>query len=1859
MNYQNPETQKKIGKAAKGLTTFGVLIFGLAVVLFSPKTSSQYLPDCSGISGTAEPGNNCLFYGMPLCQAVPNASYSISSSYVLASGTTASHRSNCANLSDLPLCGQIDGTANPGKNCVKECSDPSFTSANPSDIRGEDYAVHDRDCIRFCDSPESGITANSGVNCVGRKCHQLASGTNPNPPTNCGLLSCNLLTPDELNDPKFDDSSKKYCEGTGIKCFNFTLAQLPYVKMRPTNTMCTIHDCRATSETCSPFATDDVQQILDKGATYVTNYQTYITSGYSITSGTMCTPKICKPVVHRQYRCTPQEDTSPTTRNSSCDSSGDGATCTGGYCYKTIDCNLSANDSQPECATTQSVGSSIGTSDDSMKSWFYRPTPMTKSVSSSGIVKSMTENSGNDANSLCYTTDQMYTANSWGNWVIDYMHDYSLMDTRSPSKCDTVRLGSRGGGYIYLCGTNGLLYSIPSTSTAYHKGYVRTTFVEGNASHKLIVCLRFNNAMIPTKTCGARECGITCFFGSCSQVCGYDECYELTVTDNSPKECAMTSSIFDGSSGNKGCMAVIDDYLRVRAVKYGNHICTFLDLKGTLAYNAMYYNGTERLADNTCISGTNSTSGTSTCTNSINTNNSPGSASVWRTLIRIPYIDNNRPSGQLQGYLDRSGQLFPKQECIQSPYRITPPRTYNLATMENSPNMFSPPLYVLNSRIKRGSSVSPGSEEEPLGPTDFHYPELEVKFGSTTEKLSLGIGYTGFEVSSPDSQGSKTITTTVNNFTYTAEVFVKKEFSAASLDPIFCLYQKIKDQNGVYLDPARIECLRRNLPEIDNTATKAILPSIDLRKVKISLDSTSTYDNAIIKVNYLSSSDINAAGCSSANTSCTSSISLTNPDPSYANCSSDLEKYEICAQRDECSKLNNECIVNEMNLFNARAAGQSIDSFLTIQRNCNEILLRRCNDRKGISTSAGASAIDQNPTGETPNSNAYGWFNEICITRGFESKLRRIISYPVVSGVKGKCVISAASPYIADGNSDTNCNEGGKAPNCLCVNADEVVDTSIYVVRYETPHEAGLCVDIPLPQTCPAINYNLTPNSDINDLQYVLQSLNKDLYDNSTGVNLSHKYRTEGKPAPNAIPLKGHGEFPRTIFGLANVEGQCNGYWRYSNSYGVPTPPKLNCLNNNGVAEWEATPRDPCVRYQCPVVITSSNGIEDNGNYQSAYGALESGENKGLSNGFALWDSLTKTNDFTESATANSCIVGFKKNGALATTSSGTVTGDNAVTASLYNLITGYSGGTLPTRKCNQLGQWQTPTNLCQRITCPAVNPPTPANASDSAAWELWRNSGGATFPSVNASRSKTSIPNESISSGTCNESLGFFQAPGAPQPTRKCDYLGNWSAVINPCVTKCDAVTGSDASSSNNGYAYWDSVLNVPLSGEADGVLTSSSGNNGCVSGYYRYPYPPLRDKYGTSFTISSSGPYRTDSGVNSSLMTIPDNLANDTRAIGYPQRVCKSVITSGGSANVWTVTSSSCINNCVGSDLDPRIGAGKTQHSTHNSSVIIEWPTTNFGQWSYIDNPTITQQDASHYSSSTRTNGYYSLARYCNPTTHQWDNPIPQCATRSGSIGDSNAIYGTPADRTAVGSSVSGTCISGYGANGSNSIAGYQCAYKDGSEKIDEVYYSLTSGAACVRYCTVSPSETFGNAINPNSSSSSSIMAGQTVSLNCKSGYGSPVIGGSRTGVFYNCGRNPTDRADVAPYITCNADGTWTLSNDCSACRGCDGSLRSGGDSYSINQDGIHWTYSYNHSVYGTLNLSHNQVTEGCGYAMTQIGCYMGPSRAYLRKTCTDGLMSLSWSGDIYYTCGGSGWTWCYEDFNNRPSWAYVGQN
>lgn len=1795
------------------------------------------LPNCADLTSansingidSPTPGVNCYYLNLPLC--TPTAQ-SVSVNH---DGSTPQPRVNCADLIDLPLCSQIEPSSNIKnlRNCVSECS-------QTVDILDTSTTGHNRTCVRFCDRLPASMTANprnesstiSAGNCVNRQCHKLDDQVIPTN-SNCAKIACNKLLPDELDESRIqnsdDPSFAEYCDGSNIKCYEFSEAQIPFVRFRSENSMCKIHSCRPDSESCGRgvVGLDDTLNITNKGANFTSLYETYINIGTSIEGKAICSPVICRPTIYTPYICSADTSNNLTIRNTECDSSGDGSICATsactenaecrkdlGYCYKTIDCNVAANNSLAECvASSGSSNETYSTEfEDDTNSWFYRPKPKNKAFNDNN------PNNGYRTNGYCYSkgdlqkqpdnsgTDGCTNGSRWGCEVrydlglftvnLGYFHMQWGPDdiTRSPKMCNVVNNGWRGLGYIYLCGNKGNLYKPIDNSASYYKGYIKSTFVgDKDVVSKVNVCLRFKNAirmedytMTDSETCGSRECAISCAFGKCEgQICGYDVCKELTVKYSDSKECAMNNEMFLNPGENRPCAEVIDSFLRLRAVQYGHKICTFVDVKGQLAYNKMFFNGNEKLDNGrTCISGVYNPDN-QRCSGGKDTNDDEGFADRWRTILKVRYTEGNvTDENGDSGFYNKEGLFIKAQECAQIPLKTSPPDLYNLANPDNTIKLFAPPILIRNVYTKKGGSRSVDADNPALfGPTDFLEPEIEVQFGTSTRRLAMGIGFSGYEVEKDPASyalDSTALTTSLNGSQYSANLLIKKDIEANGNLPKLCLYQRLDGSSG-FLD-IKLDCVDRNLPEINNSG-KDNESVLGVRKIQVSpTANTAIANNLDLEGKYLQPGLIfkycNDSSCSNSN-----SLTFTNINADQPLClgqsDNNLERYKICAAREVCSKLWRECMENEIKIQNE---GLTFDRN-SVRAQCQN-LVTQCNQKKGI-TSQSANLIDS-VSATNSDINAYGWFNEICIISGFETKLKQVYQAITSTGTTGKCKLDSSSPATC--HTSQNTAENWRNGTCKCLEFSDSTTFAGYSItsRAETAREAGLCVDIPIPKICPAINYegDTFNNSSINGTAYT---------DSEGIVDIKHRDR-KNSIIPSASINGGRAEYMVAVVGMNNVVGVCNGFWKTTSSNGALISPMMNCIDDSSsttTAKWSglltSSNSASCERYSCPAISTGNANNESNefGNYASdnftilsenydqinetlpsagqslgiTYNAVTL-STKGASNGFAVWNSYTKNidSDFLENIAASSCIVG-------------------------------YQASNLPTRDCNQLGNWRSVNSSCVRKTCPAILPPVnPVNSSD---WAAWNDSKGATFGvevyyqnpppdgkflgepisggivnSTPASRSTTSITPGSIRKGYCNNRLGFFQVLGGHQPERDCDHNGNWGSVRNPCVTTCNAVSTANQA---NGFATWGEVINVAIGGSVE-------VNGTCATGYQNYPYTPFRNSEGSLISPTPA--------INGSGESTP------------PKRVCKSVTVAGGTANVWSNTSSECVNTCPGYQIDSREGVGKTTYQTLTFGQIeIRWDNAQAGQTqiktvgfkssgSQVGESSIINHNAADYSNSNRNNGKFIVSRVCNANL-KWSDPIISCASNAGLV--NNAVIGSALGSTPTQSNIlssfinqnsdrqAASCSTNYAAS---PLPTFRCQSNPANSNIDQYFLNKVAGNDCNQVtCNLVNGQNYGSGSIYNGSTTS-VPVGSVVSLSCRSNFGHAINDDDAVDTTYNenCGRRSYDRSQNAPTARCDtptdgsANGVLTISNDCSACRSCNNSISRNifGDNVTISE-------------------------------------------------------------------------------------------
>jgi len=1801
-----------------------ILVAGF-YILESRNVLSQTVPSCSSLSsGTVAntpdddtTGFNCYYLGLPPCKTFVG---------------TKLHRENCADLIDLPLCSTIIPASDvaSGVNCAKLASDISPVTV-AGKVRGVDYAVNNKDSIRICGTQESCDTAageicntsemNDSSNCIKYKCHQKTASETPDKNSNCDIIDCKLLTLEELkvSDNRFDDDSKQYCDGSTTKCYEFfnnaninetnTLSNnsdnLKYVAYRSNNTMCQIHNCKPESASCG--ADDTIvfnsTNASYKGDTYKADYAQYINAGMSVESG-LCIPLNCKPVATRQYvcgffNCSQPENSSkpectdpnnpPSNPNLNCDCSvvcptcpaENGclagftrADCSGGYCNKEIDCNVAANNSQPECVVSDPE--SNDTDNDLFDAWFYRPTPPDTVVnSSSGLINGDIKdilNKDSDSSEpgiqpkFCYRADKTDKDTNdlrklgWGTYYNfmweQYWHTLG-MQTRSPGICGKdSRLGFRGNGYGYLCGTDLNINKNPSNDVGYIHGVASANYEPTQPEYRIKACLRYANSG-QIEACGKRECRFnvsnTKHTTTNTQWCGSDICREMKISAANIDRCSMKlhSNLFDNIDSDPDCIGEdIDGYVRMRARKYGRMMCVFIDHKGAVAYDGKNFDGSETITDKSMCSD-NEPKINGTCTNGYkticvdgdkdadgkcngkNTNDDKTLATKWRTVKMIKYIGNNR-GGDKPGYVDMNGQFFAEQDCAKIPLSVGPPKFYNKATVANTRNLFEPPLFVLNARTVRGGIISESFSDQQFGDTDFYKPEIVVQYGSEQQKMSLGNGYLGQDGTPedyPTSPWEKTITTSINGLEHSAEAFVQKEYSDNLSQPLLCLYRRIFDQYGQSADPIKSTCVNRNKPELrDDTGSTSKM------RILITPDAGNIFNRAKLKLKLISDYGANNQNNSCGSDDiCSQELVLENINTDVESCSNDIEKYKFCSKRDTCSKLLYECVNNDIAINNALASGQPIGAFSVIKENCNTSILTNCNKKFGIidsdspdflsqiSSTAVADMSYQNfqslfndATKAKIDPNAYGWFNEICIVKGFEDKLKKIIAYKSTNDALGRCQIDdARSVYSNDGIASTNCDAGGKAPYCVCSEFVEGMTLSAnQQSRLETSREAGLCIDIPLPNFCPAIDYTTIDSDDDYVASSIVNSRSNASYNDSIGVHTSHQSRTLNSPDYH------HAEYSSILGGSNNVAGVCNGFWKtQTNSSGATLLPKLNCGTNG---QWTMVYGNDCERYACPEIYTEFSNT--NNTYINHYADADTSGNEGLSHGYALWHKTTKTTDFLGSyISAYQCIAGFKIN----------------------------ISGNLPKRYCNQIGAWEPiASDVCERITCPAQfagDGTLPTAITTQAELDAWIDNGGSEFAQTNASRSNSAITPGSTTYGTCKNNLGFFKLTSSSSPSRTCNYLGNWSTVANPCVTlDCNAIVEPAAQNINNGFAIWPKTTNVPaiVGGFLDVKATS------CASGSVPNPYAPIDPTTGQST---------------------------------LPNRHCSSLQIDNGWATVWEAPINQCIDKCPSADVDPINGA--TSEITSTGARNINWSSAEFGQYAYFDGP-CSNMNASLFTQG-RTNGCYRLRRLCGNGSNgfkkgEWGTVEPMCVANGGInnnatyLADSNPATTGSADALVVnGATSTGVCVVGYAVKPPSPSPIRQCSYEDtnnngtieSSEKnIDKVYWKLTNTSTdCTKLCTIPAVGTIISNSKFTGDAGVTKFPGDTVNLACKSNFGRRVGG---TGGDSSCGRNASDRSSINPSTTCKIDGTWNtvVINDCSQCRDCNsGTLFENNSSHS----------------------------------------------------------------------------------------------
>ena len=1386
-------------------------------------------------------GQNCVLefndFVMPLCNKdnlFPTAKFFNKSNNAFLP------REQCLDVIDLPLCTRSQTiTAN---NCVPECS------GNPSG--------HGTSCINFQTNAISTQYTN-------KKCHHYLNPTELNANPNCAKLNCHNLSITELerslNSVDFSIptiSNQKYC--TPTKYTNFSFKQFEAINGNSSSTTY-LRDYKLDNKPCYSYEdTEAIETILSSsfyggiadttGA--INNKITFLKNQCKATTAIGCNTNavdrtkpefnpdflydktsLCKFVnVPEEISCTDYKSyiASPTSTsafdcnakylcsfaNGDCQTSGICADASQTYCYKNdINCNLSINKKYKICQQLNT--SSAKTSyEDPYVSWFFRPTISPKSlIDATGGGKKLVNMTGypvTSAKDIPHQNDDLYTT------ISDLDANGKVSNTISNSSevpgAEGYDAGVRAVGPTNICGMNSNFREIPSDDFAYFRGDVRTTYeLDDKISHSVDICIRYASSSSLTQSCGHRNCLNNCAFigpgtGICTKICGYDICKTLSIVEG-PKErirnCASNKQNFIRASYNLGsgtkkiigfdndeCIKTYETpydsfsrNTRVRIFKpeSSNYICAvaeFTDIT-TASLSRPYFDGDEFFSvpdgkggfKKLCVSGTYVQS-TNSCENGFDTNQMDIVSRVWRTAKIIKYIQEppmdyietqGLPAGltsmssrhidpitklsvnQTIGRVDfNTKRYFETSDCVKHKNRISSPILFSKATLINSERLFLPNVIiegVCNISKKPANGQTPTSpvcdNPEIAGKTDFLKPAIKILYGKKGASTDLSDDplsrFHNYKIIGINNENLNTSTNGVGN-EYLIKPFnigiqdtdriIKKvtllkesrydENSNSKIKPVACLYAKKENPGGVAVvaPVAGAGAGAGATPAIDDKGD--FIGCIDRKRATTvpiinAKPATLSYNNLEFQVGF---------------TATKSDIQLTNLSNDIKN-KSNLRKcvniesqgYKICIERDECSLLNIECVDNEKSLIdelqNPDQHMLSIPSRQATSNYCKNELLVKCNAKKGLTgANTRYKTLDPDSTygfNQPASTDYYGWHNEVCVVEGFENlddpdKIVYVQNKAALSnGVKASCI---KKPGLIDAQC-ASCNNAADT-GCTKIGCCQIVSPDTDNSRPATPHELGYCVENTIyKNSCPAIKY-YEKNSDTSDMYFTSpQYLDP--------VHPSHTARNNNTPI-NGVAQNaeyGNAEYEIAYEGNNRISGACNGFFRKP----VNGFPSASCSS----AGWDFSSRGACIRYSCPALTVPTYGANISGNYESNYDATTiDGSKKGSSHGYVSnWPSTTIIDLNKITINSTTCIPGYKKNGQ--TTSSIPAQNIPALQAyqdkidSLFGAINYNNDGNAPTRKCNQVGEWESVNNPCERITCPALNfpEPTESNATD------------------------------------------------------------------------------------------------------------------------------------------------------------------------------------------------------------------------------------------------------------------------------------------------------------------------------------------------------------------------------------------------------------------------------------------------------------------------------------------------------------------------------------------------------------------
>ena len=739
------------------------------------------------------------------------------------------------------------------------------------------------------------------------------------------------------------------------------------------------------------------------------------------------------------------------------------------------------------------------------------------------------------------------------------------------------------------------------------------------------------------------------------------------------------------------------------------------------------------------------------------------------TLMSSSHIDpiTRLSVNQTIGRVDfNTKRYFETSDCIKHKNRISSPILFSKATLINSERLFLPNVIIegvcnISKKPAIGQPPAPPVCDNPdiAGKTDFLKPAIKILYGKKGASTDLSheplSRFHNYKIIGINNENLNTSTNPVGN-EYVIKPFnigiqdtdriVKKvtllkesrydENSISKIKPVVCLYAKKENPGGV---PVVAPAAGAGAGAVVAAAGAVTTPAIDDKgdfigcidrkrattapiinaKPPVAPATVTNYNNLEFQVGFTANNK--------------SDIQLTNLSNDIKN-KSNLRKcvniesqgYKICIERDECSLLNIECVDNEKSLIdelqNPDQHMLSIPSRQATSNYCKNELLVKCNAKKGLTgANTRYKTLDPDSTygfNQPASTSYYGWHNEVCVVEGFGNlddpdkivyvqKNQAVLS----NDAKASCIKKPGltDAQCASDSCDNTIGTGCTKKCCQIVSPD--TDNS----RPATPHELGYCVEnLNYKNSCPAIKY-YEKNSDTSDIYFISPQ-------HLSPVHQSHIDRNANRPINGVAQNANYGnaEYEVAYGGNTNIAGACNGFFKKP----ISGFPSANCSATGSATGWVFT--GFCERYSCQALTIPSYGANISGNYESNYDAATiDGSKKGSSHGYTSnWPETTITDLNKKTISSGAiCIAGYKKIGQTTSLTSAlrstqnipTLSGYQEKIDSLFGAINYNSDGNAPTRNCNQVGEWESVTNPCERIICPALNfpEPTESNAID------------------------------------------------------------------------------------------------------------------------------------------------------------------------------------------------------------------------------------------------------------------------------------------------------------------------------------------------------------------------------------------------------------------------------------------------------------------------------------------------------------------------------------------------------------------